>query len=104
MAYKFWTESEMQYMRDHYADTPNKEISQAVGRSVGAVIRKAKDMNLRKSEGFLKSKASGRISPGHKPWNKGNHTYWSECGTFYKKTPPSSVPIGSIRYHERKDR
>jgi hypothetical protein len=47
-----WSDADTQYLLKHFQTKTTKEIGEAVGRSGGAVARKARDMGLRKRKGW----------------------------------------------------
>ncbi len=49
-----WTAEEVELLRDLYPDTPNLEIARRLGRTVKAVVSKANDLGLKKSEKRLR--------------------------------------------------
>lgn len=63
-----------------YPNKPTRDIAEALGRSERAVYMRATTLDLRKSEAYLSSACSGRITetnkatqfkPGQTPWNAG---------------------------------
>lgn len=49
-----WSDEHTQYLIDNYQSKTAKEIGEFVGRSEGAVARKARDMGLSKRRGWTK--------------------------------------------------
>jgi hypothetical protein len=120
---KFWTVEEKDLLRLHYPDNRSEDIVRLFpGRTVTTIGQQANVLGLKKSESFMKSPLSGRISkendigvktryskncPG---WNKGKSQseYMSQesidktkKGRFKKgQDPHNTVPIG----HERVSR
>ena len=80
---RFLTESEINYIRERFADTPTAEIASALGFHYHTVSNKAYSMGLKKSEDYLRSEKCGRLYPGcrigaksqfkkgQESWNKG---------------------------------
>lgn len=66
-----WTDEEIRYLREHYADTPNPVIAKALGRTSVSIKQQATKHKLEKSQAFMSSSASGRRQKGQAPWNKG---------------------------------
>jgi len=110
---RFWTETEMQMLRLHYAHSRTEDLARVLKRSGGAVYEKANTMGLRKSAAFLASEASGRsrrqspkaiasrFKPGHTTWNKGMKglQYAGSQATQFKRGQRSHTwqPLGSYR-------
>lgn len=112
-----WTESQLDYLREHYADMRGADIAQELGRSFGGVIEMAARLGLRKSREFLRecgrrsaeSEASKahRFVKGQEPHNKGKRIeqFMSAEGirrssaTRFKKgcSPANIKPIGYER-------
>lgn len=44
--YRYWEEPEIQYLIEHYHDTPTRKIAKALGRSVGSTQKKVRDLGL----------------------------------------------------------
>lgn len=81
---KFWTAKETEIMIQNYPDKPTVDMIKLLpGRTVSGITGQASKLGLHKSEAFMKSPMSGRISkendigfdtrfPANKPgWNKG---------------------------------
>ena len=76
-----WTASDTEYLKKHYPDMRAADIAQALGSSVYTVYQKAYRYGIKKSDTFLNSEKSGRLSKdiglstrfkkGNRPWNKG---------------------------------
>lgn len=111
---KFWTKDEIQYLRDHYPDTPVFKLVEHLGRSRSSIYQQAYTIGLKKSPEYLSSVTAGRIQPGdnrggatrfkpgHTPHNKGVKGF--DAGGRSHKTrfmkgrmPQTWVPIGSER-------
>ena len=98
-----WTAEQDQYMRDHYTETPNRDIGKAIGRSPNAVQCRAFFLELAKSEFFLNSLHPTRYRKGHLPHSKGkpmSAEQYKKCfPTMIKKgtPPPNKMPVGTIR-------
>lgn len=93
MTYKRWTQTEDEYLREHYPDSATADVAKALGRTFASVKGRAKRIKIYKSEKFRDSELSGRRKLGQAPWNKGIKTGMA----------PLSLPIGTIRYHECND-
>ena len=124
-----WAPAELRVLRDLYPDSLAETIARELRRPVESVYNKAFALGLRKSPGFMKSLASGRIradqqhpsmvasrfQKGSTPWNKGVNglCYEGSKATQFKKgemrgaAQHNYVPIGTLRtcadgYLERK--
>lgn len=51
--FRRWTESDIQYLKENYADVPNKDIAKALERTIGAVFVRAQILGLKKSRDYL---------------------------------------------------
>ncbi len=103
MSRNYWTAEQDQYMHDHYADTPNRDIGKAIGRSPVAVKSRATFLGLVKSEFFFNNLHPTRYKKGHTPWAKGkpmSPEQYEKCfPTMIKKgtPPPNKMSVGTIR-------
>ncbi|MGC4076248.1 MAG: HNH endonuclease signature motif containing protein [Rubrivivax sp.] len=82
---RFWTEIELQLLREHYHDSHTVNIAKAIGREPRQVLAKANALGLRKDIDFIAEVARERstrpdhggrrtrIQPGTVPWNKGTN-------------------------------
>ena len=52
--FKRWTESDIQYLRENYADVSNMDIANALERTIGAVFLRAQKLGLKKSKEYLR--------------------------------------------------
>lgn len=78
---KVWTDEQIAYLLEHYADNTAQSVGVAIGRTTSQVHNKAYHLRLKKSPEFLakagrelasKEGASvGRFKSGHQTWNKG---------------------------------
>jgi hypothetical protein len=76
-----WTERQMDYLRQHYADECAEDIARKVGHSVRSIWQKAKQMGLAKSHEFFarcgrqvantEGARRNRFTAGMTPANKG---------------------------------
>lgn len=116
---KFWTPQEIEILRRLYPDCKTQTLELIFKRKAGVIGQKANTLGIHKSEGFMKSPLSGRISKANDigvatrftnqmaGWNKGKKQsdYMSPemiertKATRFKKgqDPHNTVPIG----HER---
>lgn len=101
----FYTPSELAYLREHYADTPNDMLGKVLNRNARNVAQKARKLGLAKSPHFLEVHG-GRFAPGLQPWNKGvpgSTGHQDACrATQFKPGRPAELsanyrPIGSVR-------
>lgn len=79
MAKRFWTKVEDNLMYDKFADTQTRELCKILDRSYRSVASRANFLGLKKSEAFLKSDLSGRL------------TKLSELGKAYR-FPKGNIP------------
>lgn len=105
MRYEYWTPSELAYLREHYAETPNELLGRVLNRAPRNVAQKARKLGLSKSAQFL-ARQSGRFEAGLVPWNKGRPgttgTQDACRATQFKPGRPAELsanyrPIGSVR-------
>lgn len=112
-----WSPESEQLLRDLYPDTQTKDLVKVFNRPIEKIHSKASRMKIRKSEAFLKSELSGRLSgqrgvlnrfqKGMPGWNKGlkQKDYMSaesiaNCSrTRFKPghDPHNTVDIGHVR-------
>lgn len=113
-----WTPIEIAILCKFYADMPTSVIADALGLSIEQVYHGAQHHGLRKSDTFLASSYSGRLTDGSvgiagrfqkgiKPWNTGTKglagQHPNSRKTQFKKGQMSGsaarnyVPIGSLR-------
>lgn len=81
MAKKPWSQDEMEYLREHYADNFTEDIAQALGRTLPSVYQMARNMRLYKSPAFVTmtgkmssqhpNQVASRFKPGNISHNKG---------------------------------
>lgn len=112
---KLWTQQEIDYIREVYADTPTDQIAQQLGRSCSSVYGMAGVLSLSKSEAYHQAElakqaerlkeigSKTRFQKGACPPNKGKkmpaHVYEAVKHTFFKSghKPPNTKYDG----HER---
>jgi hypothetical protein len=117
-----WQPHQVEYVREHYANSRTDDIATALGVRPDQVFRMAYRLGLKKSEAYLNSPAacrldgikgsSSRFKPGHTTWNKGKKGLQLSPHTQFKPGRPAHeasnyVPIGTLRvskdgYLERK--
>lgn len=77
-----WTDKEIEILMDTYSDLPTKTIAIFLNMEVFRVYNKANKLGLHKSQEYLNSEQSGRLTctrrnsvtqfkPGQAAWNKG---------------------------------
>jgi hypothetical protein len=76
-----WTQEELKFLKARYPDSLSKDIAEALKRPLCSVYGKAYMLGLSKSESFISSDKSQRLTgcsgiktrfvKGQKPWNKG---------------------------------
>lgn len=111
----YWSEAELQALREIYADLHTDDIAALLQVTSRQVYAAASRLGLRKSEEFLASAAAGRIQrgksdprmkvtqfqPGLTPWNKGTSFHAGGRSTLTQfragQKPPTTVPVGSYR-------
>lgn len=122
-----WSAAQDALLRQHYPDTPMRQLMAMTNHSERAVYERARTLGVRRSPEFLASVHAGRLQPGNRrggatrfqpgqqPWNKGAKG-WDSGGrsadTRFRKGRPAHEarnyrPIGSLRitvdgYLERK--
>jgi hypothetical protein len=53
--YNYWTEDDLKLLAKLYPETITDELAERFGRSAGSVKTKARQLGLRKSDGYLKA-------------------------------------------------
>lgn len=117
MAKRFWIKVEDNLMYDKFADTQTRELCKILDRSYSSVSNRANFLGLKKSEAFLKSDLSGRITKlselgkiyrykkGNIPANKGkkmSKSQYEKCKkTMFKK---GSIPANAYSNGEETTR
>ena len=107
-----WTAERTEILKRRYADTKAEVIAKEIGCDLVVVYRKARQLNLKKSEQFLNSPASGRLTSGHvsgmnsrfkkgmPTWNKGKKigSFGRASETQFKKghQPHNKQSVGTI--------
>lgn len=106
-----WTENEMQFVIDNYADMDTREMAFKLHRSVQAVATKASLLKIKKSDEYNKlnfkkfnlNASKNQFKKGHIPFNKGVKMSLELRNkvkhTFFKKghVPANYMPVGSER-------
>ncbi len=118
MTRRFWSDAEISWLRQHYADISGRKLALALCCDVSRVYAMAAKLGLTKSKEFLASLESGRkvgshpnsiahrFPPGHVPANKGTRQPGYAPGrmasTQFKKgaRPHTWKPIGSTRHDD----
>ena len=86
-----WTDEEIQYLKDNYADTDNEILAKQLNRKIGTIRKKAYQFNLRKNEKlqlkigakFGRLAISKEITPViQTTFSKGGKTYISKHKVF----------------------
>lgn len=85
---RFWTDDEIDLLREMYPHTPTAAIAKQLGRTIFQIYQKSNLLGLKKSAEFFASPASGRTTgrqgigtrfvKGQKAWNEGVQ---GVCGT-----------------------
>ncbi len=113
---RFWTEIELQVLREFFADSHTADLARAFGRTSNQVLAKANELGLRKSRELVAQMArersnapdhpsrAHRFPKGHVPANKGvqRPEGWAPgrmAATQFKpgQRPHTWVPVGSYR-------
>ena len=110
---KVWTDEQIAYLLEHYADNTAQSVGVAIGRTTSQVHNKAYQLRLKKSPEFLakagrelaskESASVGRFKSGHQTWNKGikgsTGLHESSRAQQFKtgQLPHNHHPIGSER-------
>lgn len=115
MKKRFWTEEEIETVRQMYSDHSTAEIAEKIGRSITQVYNRAFKLNLHKSTEYMQAERkrsikaleeAGKISrfkKGQVPPNKGKrmpeHVYLKAKATMFKKgnVPHNTNYDGHIR-------
>jgi hypothetical protein len=110
---KFWTEADIERLRELYPDTPSEDIAMALDRPLYSIYNKALALGLRKSAEYLAGPhacrlrrggnvgAQYRFRKGHKTWNagmKGLKAKGRAIETQFRvgQMPHNHVPVGTI--------
>lgn len=107
-----WTAEKTEILKQRYADTKSELIAEEFGCALHVVYGKARKLKLKKSEQFLNSSDSGRLTKEHskglntrfkkgkKSWNKGKKigTFGRSSETQFKKgsQPHNKQRVGTI--------
>lgn len=115
---QFWTDEEVELLRDLYPVTPTRDLAEAFGRPVASIYNQAFTLGIRKSPEYLASPAACRLrrgdhigratqfKPGQKPWNTGKKlgpAKGRSAETTFKpgersgKAAENYMPVGSER-------
>lgn len=111
-----WIESELDVLRERYANTTNPELSRLLGRHERSIAQKARALGLRKSIEHIAliardrtmdithGGAKYRFTPGFVPWNKGDKggktgQHPNSMATRFRpgRLPNNVRPIGALR-------
>ena len=104
-----YTDTEIAFVREHYATMKTTDIATAIGRSLTAVFALAQKLGIRKSPDFMSTvhgavlREAGRATrrkPGDTPSNRGLHymPQGNEEARFKPgQQPHNTLPIGSYR-------
>lgn len=115
-----WTQRQLDYLRQHYADTPMDVLMKHTGHPKKSIWRLASAMGLHKSREFLQecgrrssqhpASIAHRFQKGIKPWNKGLEEWQirsqdaiERCRkTQFKpgNSPHNTKPVGYERVNE----
>lgn len=107
-----WSDHQLLILRELYSDTKSEVIAKLVGKPSHSVYGMAKKLGLKKSEAFLRSEDSGRLTKlnntrgeptrfrkGQTSWNKGKkvESHPNAIKTQFKKgqRPVNALPVGS---------
>lgn len=117
MTRRFWTDLELELLRQAYADYTTEAIATVLGRTVEQVYSKAGNLGLKKSEAYMASPAACRLRRGNEvgkafrfkkgqtPFNKGA-AGWNAGGRSHEtrfkpgraaQDAHNYVPIGSTK-------
>lgn len=112
----FWTDAEVQMLRDRYPHVKTEVVAAELGMSVKRVFAKANAIGLKKTAEYLATPdacrlrkgdnvgAASRFKPGQQSWNKGLKGVVGvqpACrATQFKpgSQPHTTLPVGSYRY------
>lgn len=105
MKRKYWTDEEVQYLKENYYSTDMQTLCDELDRSVSQVYNKAFILKLKRDPKFmdrvdnlLKHGAKTRFKKQHTPWNKGKKIALARNTGMFEKgnVPPNYKPVGTI--------
>jgi len=100
---KPWSKKELKLLEKIYPDTPTKDVAKKLNRKINSVYNQVFQMQLKKSDAFLNTPASGRLLKGMRrgkdnefrkgqpAWNKGMKGL--DIGGKETRFKPGSVPV-----------
>ncbi len=68
---KIWTIEELHYLTENFPNLWNKDLAKKLNCGWRTVVRKARELNLSKSESFRDTIDFSKFGQGNEPWNKG---------------------------------
>lgn len=100
---KHYLESEVKEIKRLYADTPNKEIAEKLGRTARAIQLFGRVNGLKKSRHYIALKP-GCFKKGHLPWNKKSKGYTGANITSFKHghIPVNHKPLLTVSIRKSK--
>jgi len=111
-----WTPEALNVLRTLYPTVTSQKIADKIGCSLYTVYGKAYELGLKKSEEFLQSEDSGRLTKnkvvgfntrfkkGFTPWNKDTKGLTASNKTSFKKKPSPSQHNNGRRYQKNNRR
>jgi hypothetical protein len=113
---RLWSNTEINYVKANYADLSSVDIAQKLNRPLSSIYGLAYKLGLKKSEAFLKSEKSGRLSAGdkrigtntqfikgHKPANAGKKMEEFMSPETLKKFKSNFFKKGNVPHNAYKD-
>ena len=103
-----WTQSEIDYLKQHYSDTPMSDMINHLNVGKTAIHSKANVLGLRKSLAFIAATAqatarpnSGRFQKGHIPSNKGKRQSEYMTADAIERTKATRFQKGHIPHNTK---
>jgi hypothetical protein len=104
---KRWGADEIQYLKDKYSNTINREIAEKLGRNRTGIIAKATELGLKKDPLFIKELCkrpnAGQFQKGHKTWcfgmkliNRKPQSHWFKKGQEPHNKLPDDIKEVSL--------
>lgn len=103
-----WTQSEIDYLKQHYGDTPMGDMVACLKASKRAIYNKANVLGLRKSSAFIAATAratarpnSGCFQKGHIPSNKGKRQSEYMTADVIERTKATRFQKGHLPHNTK---
>lgn len=108
---KPWTERQLRFLRRHYADSTNEELTRGTGHTVDCIYKKAASMGLKKSREYLHEQrhtngqhpnfVACRFKKGHVPANKGKREHEFRSAEAIAKCRLTQFKAGQLPHNNR---